>query len=149
MSSSLHIHYRPSDGEILAWETSEVPGNADGCERLVVEDHAGGIDPKKQKIDVASLALVDKTEEENRSALVPTEHAVKSAIFRELQHTDSFVLLDRPMDDELKTRWRSYRQTLRDLSKLETPLAMIEAWPTRPDGSDAVKQLRDLVDKRS
>jgi hypothetical protein len=142
--SSFYIHYRATDGEILAHELTTVPSALDGLERIQL-DEATYPDPKLHKVDISTKTLVDKTEAERRSALLPTDHEVKSAIFYELRATDSEVVSDRPTASAAVEAWKTYRQTLRDLSKQATPTAMIQTWPTRPDGTDVASNLRARI----
>jgi hypothetical protein len=141
--SNFYIHYRATDGEILGHELTTVPSTLDGLERVQVEPvHP---DPKLHKVDTATLQMVDKTEAERKAALLPTDHEVKSAIFYELRATDSEIVSDRPTAGDTVQSWKTYRQALRDISKQATPTAMIQAWPTRPDGTDVASILRTRI----
>jgi YHS domain-containing protein len=71
---------------------------------------------------------------------------VKVARNNELAATDVYMVPDRPMSDEVRAAWRTYRQRLRDLGAITTAAEMIAAWPPRPDGRDAIMILRSRVD---
>jgi hypothetical protein len=145
----MNIHYRTDTGKIVSWDTASSASNHDnashlpGCKIVGLDDYVP-IDPKAQKIDVTTRRLVELTAEEKALAAMPTAFDVKAAILTELTATDSFanVPSDRPRVGALALDWLPYRQTLRDLSKLPTPVAMVKAWPVRPDGADAIAELR-------
>lgn len=138
---TLFIHYRAEDGEIFGWETSSVPTERGDLE-IVSFPEGSHLEPKLQKIDTASLTLVDKTDAEKAAANAPTLRQLQEAVFKELCRTDSFVVPDRPMTDATRAAWSTHRQMLRDLSKLATPADMINAWPTPPDGVDPITNLK-------
>lgn len=148
----MNIHYHRVTGQIMMVDVHSVPrlkshwsdhfvtfvAAEDGC--------AITIDAKSQKIDVLTGELIDKAHDEQAHALLPDALAVAHAIAYELQHTDGYAVPDRPMNDAKRASWKTYRQTLRDLSKLSTPVERVAAWPLRPDGSDAIPALRERVD---
>jgi hypothetical protein len=148
----LNFHYHPGTGEIISWDnsngaqsaTSHFSGHVVASVKFVGQH--SDIDPRKHKIDVSSrpLRVVDKTPAEKAVALLPTLHEVKCVIARDLEATDSYAVSDRPMSEELRSAWHTYRQSLRDLSKLPGPVAMVEAWPIRPDGADVIEGLRGV-----
>jgi YHS domain-containing protein len=72
----------------------------------------------------------------------PTLWQVKAARDAELAATDAYMMPDRPMTDWAHEEWRAYRQKLRDLGSLSTADAMVAAWPVRPDGRDAIADMR-------
>jgi hypothetical protein len=90
-------------------------------------------------VDVRTIKLIKKTDEEKYAANLPSVLDVAHVIAQELHHTDSFMPPDRPMKEERREEWRKYRQGLRDLSKLPNATAMIKAWPAWPDKTDADK----------
>lgn len=142
----VYIHYDPRDGEIVGWQTGggePVPISEDY--RLLYAENLP--DPKRQKIDVATLVMVDKTADEIVAALAPTEHEIRSAVFRTLQATDFLMLPDQDyLTPQKLAAWIAYRKTLRDLSKHDpplTPAGVLKAWPLDPNGVDAVAHLRD------
>lgn len=131
----MNIHYHKTTGQIMAYDQSEVADLRDSR----FPDHSVlfllalvSINAKTQKIDVLTGELIDKADDEQIHAHLPTLHEVQSAIAHELHHTDSYMVPDRPMADEMRNAWITYRQALRDLSKLPTPTAMVTAWPARP-----------------
>ncbi len=55
-----------------------------------------------------------------------------------LRKSDEYMWADRPMADELRSAWRTYRQALRDLPEtIADPLAAI-VWPTSPAEQEAL-----------
>lgn len=146
----IHIHYDPSrNGEIVSWlqgavlhdysETNE--SHLRGCLVTTIEipkDHNVDINPKTQRIDIVTLELTDKAWDEIAHAMLPTLFEVKAAILNELESTDRYSNppSDQPLKGPLALEWGPYRQKLRELSKLPTPLSMITAWPRRPDAAD-------------
>ncbi|WP_375414618.1 phage tail assembly chaperone [uncultured Bradyrhizobium sp.] len=146
--STIHIHYKPIDdryGEIGGWETNDVPTIEDGwlIATILLAKGQSVPDGKTQKLDFIDKIIVEKTEAEKREALVPSAWEMKCRIFAELNATDQFVVPDRPMSEECRESWSTYRQALRDLSKLSGVRAMIGAWPVRPDDIDAASELRE------
>jgi Phage tail assembly chaperone protein len=149
-TDSLNFHFHPGTGEITSWDnsnsaqspTSHFSGHV--VAKIEFKGQHSDIDPRKQKIDVLSrpLRVVDKTPTEKAMAMLPTLHEVKCVIARDLEATDSYAVPDRPMSEEQRIDWKTYRQSLRYLSKLATPVDMVKAWPVRPDGADAIAELR-------
>lgn len=129
----INVHYRTTDGEIFGFDNSLSPIKQNGCEIASFEISPN---PKTQKIDLATLQLIEKTAAEQELVNQPTLVDVQSTIFKQLSDTDSFMLPDRPLSIEIRAAWVTYRQALRDLSKLDGPAAMVQAWPTRPDNVD-------------
>lgn len=130
------VHYDPSNGEIMSYGNTRNPiaGRAVIAVPLAINEHPK-FDPKKQKIDIENGVLVDKTADEQAAALLPTLPEIRVWIYQELQYSDQFTVSDRPLSKEQRESWITYRQTLRDLSKLSTPQDMVKAWPSRPDNS--------------
>ena len=128
----LHVHYYRSNGEIEGWENSPEPIPRDGCDIITVEMPPGFVmpDPKLQKVEDGKLA--DKSDAERERASLPTEAELQAAIAGELRLTDAYMMPDRPLSDAERAAWISYRQSLRDLSRLATPADRLAAWPTRP-----------------
>ena len=151
--STLHVHFRPVDGEIFGWENNDNPQPLPGCEIATIEigPDFKAVDPKLHKIDTVTLELADKTEAERRISLQPTEGEVKHLIYSVLRMTDEYMVPDRPLAAEQRAQWASYRQALRDLSKPQdvndperrpTPREMVDACPFDPSGTDIMKQFR-------
>lgn len=132
--SHLNIHYLP-DGEIITWDNAPpAHGEAGVLGSTISTVEIRDFDPKTHKIDTATLEIVNKTDEEKAIALLPTLFEVQAKVFNELQNTDGFMAPDRPMSADKRTAWATYRQALRDLSKLPTPVDMMAAWPPKPAG---------------
>lgn len=133
-----YIRYRHEDGEILGWGS--------GCEPDPVEGLAVAYgkpfvpDPTMQKYDIDTGSIIEKTPDEQRTALLPALFEVQAEIFGELTRTVEFMLSDYPTDEQ--DGWRDYRKTLRHLSRDTNPVEMINAWPVAPDGSDPISILR-------
>ncbi|WP_207211496.1 MULTISPECIES: phage tail assembly chaperone [Rhodoplanes] len=60
---------------------------------------------------------------------------VRTARNAELDATDVMVVPDRPMAEDTRSAWLTYRAALRDLGRHQTAGEMIAAWPARPDGA--------------
>ncbi|MDQ2083090.1 phage tail assembly chaperone [Xanthobacteraceae bacterium Astr-EGSB] len=116
----------------------------DNCFVRFVLDEAGAIAARAQRI--ADGAVKEGPwqccEVVALPAPPPTVIEVKIARNQDLAATDVMMVTDRPMSDDLRTAWRTYRQTLRDLGAIDTASEMISAWPLRPDGRDAIIALR-------
>lgn len=156
----VHIHYDPvRNGEIVSWIEGPTlhdysvsnESHLAGCLVTtfeVLEDHKIEVNPKTQRIDIQSLELVDKYDDEAAHAHLPTEIDVRAAILLELEFTDGYInmAIDRPIRDSYALDWKPYRQTLRDLSKLKGGhLEWIKSWPLRPNDVDAIANLRQKV----
>lgn len=134
-------------GEIVAWDNA--PSHPDGAGLhggkivTLLKSDFNQFDPKIHKIDLEYLTIVEKTNDEKADALLPTAFELRSAIFNELQNTDGFMVPDRL--NSKRDKWATYRQALRDLSKLATPSDMVNSWPIHPDGDDAIKKLRERL----
>jgi hypothetical protein len=137
-------------GEIVGWQNVE-PAQRDipqGCSVSLVEvqeGHTFAPDPVLHRFDHLTGELADKSQVERAQSLLPKVFEVRVAISQELTATDGFVAADRPLSPELRAAWVTYRQTLRDLSKLDGPTAMVSAWPARPSGSDPIPSLRARI----
>ena len=131
------VHFHKDTGRISAW------GNGDSDESHFLDhdivrfaDDAMIIDPRRDKIDVASLAVVSLSVDE---MLEDMQRDVTNAIAAELDLTDRYKEPDRPLTEQHREAWKSYRQALCELNG--DAEAMIAAWPFRPDGSDAAAGL--------
>lgn len=134
--NKIHIHYRPSDGQIFGFENTLQPTPQPDCEiiSIIVPDGKHIIpDSKQYKIDITTLELIEKSPKEQADANIPTAFEIRNRIASELQRTDQYMMPDRPMNSDTRNAWVIYRQALRDLSKLATPIEMVNAWPLRPD----------------
>ena len=139
----MHIHYNTITGNIIAW------GDGPGCEpyqpgHAVMDTPKRLIDSTRHKVDPVTRLVVDKTQGDLMAAL---SIEVARAIERELGFTDHFVdpPSDRPRKGAFALDWRPYREALRRLSDLPTPVDMVKAWPVRPDGADAIAELRGRI----
>lgn len=150
------IHYLKSNGEIKSWGSSSTPpkdnSNSHLAECVILtleydETTYDEIAPETHKVDLTNRTLVHKTKDEIAEMFMPSLFDIKSAILEELTLTDIYInpQSDRPITGPFKFDWKPYRQILRDLSKLKTPQAMIEAWPLRPNGDDIIPRLREAV----
>lgn len=138
------VHFHRDTGRISAW------GNGDSEEShfpdhdiVRFDNDAMIIDPRYDKIDVASLALVARDADEMLDDL---RRDMVNAIAAELGATDGYMVPDRPLTEQAREDWAAYRQALRDISG--DAAAMLAAWPFRPDGTDAAAgfelRLRDI-----
>jgi hypothetical protein len=88
---------------------------------------------------------------------LPAEYEVRAARYAELVATDwtdsaRHLLETNKIPDgqtaaphKVRANWEMYRQKLRDLGAISNPVEMIEAWPLRPDGTDAISHLRARI----
>lgn len=143
----MNIHYNQYTGFIISWGSHDaIDGEISPYPNTIlinIDCDYNSINPKIHKIDLETKTLVEKTYLER----LPTIDDVKNAISNELFITDAFVDIpsDRPRKGDLLLDWKPYRQILRDLSKLTTSQEMIEAWPMRPNGDDAILHLREAI----
>lgn len=142
----LHIHYDPTDGKIVGWETGTENALAMDGLRVLYSQLDTPPDPKKHKVDLATLNVVEMSAAEKAEASAPTDVELRQAVFRALQASDHMMLLDRDDIPQQKlASWKQYRKALRDLSKgspAPTTAQMVAAWPADPDGNDAIAHLR-------
>ena len=142
----VNIHYDPETGDIKQIdnsephpETGEVMPSHDGVFVASIKvDGAvfgSGLNPGKFKFDAATQSLLPYTPP-------PSREMINCIIYSELCNTDSLMPPDRAMSDEKRASWATYRQALRDLSKLPDVAAMIAAFPMRPDGVDPIPTIR-------
>lgn len=170
----MNIHYNPLTGEIVAYDTNDThnaPSHAiPGCAILNVAGEFRTVDVSREKVEGGRV--VQKTASERFFYNVPAEHEIRAARYAELTVTDwtdsAGHLIDKAQqkakarrqaaarkagepvepDDEpqkIRAEWQKYRQALRDLGALSNPVEMIEAWPLRPDGTDAIALLRARI----
>lgn len=138
----LVIHYHKTTGQISAWGTGDSKSSHFPDHEIVRLD-VDTPDPVRHKI--VAGRMIERTAAEIAEANRPTVSQVSSAISRELAATDEFMVSDRPLSDAVRAAWGSYRQALRDLSKLPDPISQVKAWPTRPDAADPIPSLRSRV----
>lgn len=140
-----HVHYRAADGEIVGYENCEPPSSQPDCLILSVdtEDEPGScFNGVIYKVDLDIREIVEKTDAEKQSKKLPSNLDTRAAIASELERTDSYMVPDRPLSDVDRAAWKTYRQSLRDLSKITDTRDRIKAWPIRPDGIDAASALK-------
>lgn len=140
-----HVHYQTTDGEIIGYENCDPPSKQPGCSILSVEtdeNPTGCFNNALYKVDIQNLAIIAKTDAEKGKKKIPSDMDIRGLIAMELAKTDTFMILDRPMNDSVREAWKDYRQTLRDLSKIVDINERIAAWPIRPDGIDAIPTFR-------
>ena len=89
----------------------------DGCEQYI-SDHYD------------MLVTVYEAAETNELA-----QSARSKRDRLLRDTDYLMALDYPMGNELRERWRDYRQALRDITA-QTGFPHNIQWPTKPDKAE-------------
>jgi len=130
----LNVYFDPATGQIIGHDDCERPQSVPGehvelwTERI--PDHA------EDHIDLVTRTLRPKTANERYSAQLPRVSEVRS------RRTDELYATDWRRGDPA---WDDYRQRLRDVTKASDIAGMVESWPTRPDGSDAVPDLRTRV----
>jgi hypothetical protein len=137
-------------GEIVGWQNVEplprdVPQGCNVSLVEVAEGRAFSPDPVLHRFDHLTGEIVDKSPVERAQSLLPKAFEVRVAISQEMAATDGFVAADRPLSQDLRAAWVIYRQALRDLSKLDGPVAMVKAWPERPSGPDPISSLRARI----
>ena len=124
------VHYDPADGEILGWghgfDPDPIPGKAVGY----VEPFDGPLDPLRQKYNAGARRVIAKDAAEQRASRLPKLFDLQQAIFAEMRRTDEFMVADYPIIDDEFSAWKSYRQQLRDLSRHNGPIDMIDGWLT-------------------
>jgi hypothetical protein len=136
------IVYLGDDGEIEYVGTSTAPH----LETDFIEVESETM-PSRSTHKIVDGVLMGKTDSEKILSNIPKRFEIECLIFSELNGTDCYIVADRPMSDERRAQWKAYRQTLRDLSKIASPAAMVAAWPVRPDEQDAALLLRERLPK--
>lgn len=151
----IQVYYQSIDGAVVGWDNSSVPSVIDGCECTTIDVPDGmHVIPnaKLHRVDLITRELIDLTANERAIVNAPTTLELDLLIASELQGSDSYMMIDRPISKETRDAWIAYRQALRDLSKpqdensrLLSPIEMLEAWPMRPDDVDAAQMLKQKV----
>jgi hypothetical protein len=130
------VSFRKSDGEITgAYSAGSTSAKLPPGEEEVELKISAPPDPRTQRI--CDGRLVWKTAAEKRLARLPTRAQVEGAIRAELSLTDFTQLPDTRFTPQERALWATYREALRDLSKIADPESMIRAWPVNPGGSDS------------
>ena|SRR6202790_4215942 len=127
------VYYKPGTGEITGHDSGndqpfEHPDHVWVEMETDIHPH-----PKMHIIDVATKTIRDMTDAEKVTANLPTEFQVRHARYLELKEFDW---------RENHPGWKEHRQALRDITKAGDAIAMVKAWPLRPDGTDAISHLR-------
>lgn len=134
------VHYHKDTGAIGAW------GSADSTESHLPDhliarlEDTTQIDPRTHRIDVATGGLVEKSASDIAQENAPRLFEIESIVRGALAASDEYMMPDRTVSN--LDAWIIYRQALRDLSDRPDAAAMIDAWPVRPDGIDAIAGLR-------
>ena len=139
---NFRVFYEPATGEIYGCEHSNTPSVRAGQDYLDF-DQPVEWDPLKYKVDIETGTIVELDPAEIYEAQLPKVYEVESAIGVELNATLETQFPDYPASDEERAQWTDYRRALRKLSDLKgDPVAMLQAWPERPDKQDRVGHLR-------
>jgi hypothetical protein len=135
------IHYHEDTGRIAVWGSANAEQSFLPDHRIVRLDLNGDypVNPKLHKI--VDDRLVEIPAMELRKWNMPLAGEVAALIEHTLSATDQYMMPDRNVPNI--NEWRTYRQTLRDLSKLATIDQMLDAWPRDPNGVDAIANLRN------
>jgi hypothetical protein len=146
--NTVYITASVVNGEIVAVSNSEPTAINEGFAVLskVIHDGAHFVpDHLSQKVDWDADDVVEMLPWEMAAARAPKSHELRIAIASELAATDQYLAPDRPGTAAKRAAWETYRQALRDLSKLDGPGAMVKAWPERPSGPDPISALRARI----
>jgi hypothetical protein len=133
------IHYHEDTGRIAAWGSADAEHSFLPHHRIIRFDGDFPINPKRQKI--SNDEIVDVPASELEAWNMPLLGEVAALIENTLSATDQYMVPDRNVPNV--NEWKTYRQALRDLSKLPTVSQMIASWPLDPNGVDAVAHLRN------
>ncbi len=87
--------------------------------------------------------LVEMSKAEKLARLMPTTLDLLDIRYIELSGSDVMWAPGRKVDPTVLAAWETYRQALRDLTKLGGPQEMLDGWPKRPDGTIA-QQIADF-----
>lgn len=142
-----NVCFNSATGEIRQVDNGAVPPDYDGYECLSddADDTSSifGIAPATHVVDLTTRTVRPKTESERAAALAPTDTDIAALVASELDDTDQYMMPDRVVAN--RDEWVTYRQSLRDLSKMQgTAADRLTAFPARPDGDVAVTLLRIL-----
>jgi hypothetical protein len=140
---NFRVFYDPATGTINGYEHSNTPSERAGQEYLDF-DHA--VEWLNRKVDLETGTIVELTPAARHEAQLPKDYEVAAAIRSELDATLETQFLDYPASAEERAQWLHYRIALRgrlsDLQLKRDPVAMVSAWPERPDGRDPIPHLR-------
>jgi hypothetical protein len=149
----MNILYDITTGRIVQFDNSNVPPpKSVGTDVLTIDGELSEYGFDTHTVDLKSKTLVVMSLTDQAAAKLPNEFDVKQAIWSDLSNTDSYMLPDRDdITPLLRAAWVTYRKALRNLSKYPaggtppTPSAMVAAWPVRPNGVDAISELRKRI----
>jgi hypothetical protein len=139
----IFAHYDRKTGHIVQITQSSHPFEREGYGCALVHDAAVLNGPHRVLLGTVQMGEFGW----DYAAVEPftpplTVSDVKSRRDTELAATDALMVPDRPLEDEVRSKWREYRQALRDLGSFGSAEQMIAAWPFRPEGHDAVADWR-------
>jgi hypothetical protein len=134
MDLKLRLHFDPTTGYIRFWERTNAPVEHVGLDYIDV-DPVLHCTKETHKVDLIYRIPVELADDEKVAANAPEMHEVNFAIMQELAWSDKTQLVDYPLSTDERKKWAEYRHSLRRLSDLKDPSAMVRAWPPRPDGS--------------
>jgi hypothetical protein len=135
----LIVHYHNTTGHISAWGTADSQVSHLPDHEIARFDE-GTVDARTHRVDIATGRLVEKTAAEIAQDNAPSLFEVESIVRGALAASDEFIMPDRTVPD--RDAWIAYRQALRGLSNQPDVGAMIDVWPSRPDGIDPIPGLR-------
>lgn len=136
MSDKLRLYYRES-GQIWGYDSGaagDPPMYPDAVFLMVPRDEAP--DRRTHVVDIKTQTTRPMTAQERQRFNCPTAWDLTNFREVELQNTDWRE--GKPGQEA----WTAYRQALRDITKAGGPLEMLQAWPARPDGTDAVAHFK-------
>jgi Phage tail assembly chaperone protein len=147
---NFRVFYDPATGDIFGYEHSNTPTTYAGQDYI---DFAQPVewDPRKYKVDLetGTIVEIDPAEMAERTAKqfdADLARDTEQMIRRELDATLETQFADYPASDEQRAQWLDYRRALRKLSELKSdPVAMVRAFPVRPDQQDPIAYLRASV----
>jgi hypothetical protein len=137
------VHYHKLTGKISAWGNGDSEQSHFPDHEIVRFDEEFVIDPKAQKFDLKTFALVPRTLEDlNDEMLID----LKACIQIELENTAAYMLVDADITPQQLEAWKIYRSTLRGLLKAspKSVTAILTTWPLDPNGFDAVANVRNI-----
>jgi hypothetical protein len=141
---NFRVFYDPATGTIYGYEHTNSPSEREGQAYL---DFAEPVpwDPTKYKVDLETGTIVEMTPPEIYEAQLPKVYEVESAIYNELNATLETQFPDYTDSEEERAEWSTYRRALRKLHEKGDALAMLNAWPERPDKRETIGHLRSRV----
>src|SRR4030095_3185354 len=108
------VHYHKITGKISAWGNGDSEHSHFPDHEIVRFDEEFLIDPKMQKFDVGTFALVPRTSADRNDEILID---LKARIQIELENTAAYMLVDAELTLQQLEAWITYRRTLRGLFK--------------------------------